>query len=353
MGKLLRFEFKRVRMNLFFWIITAYCVVWPILVSSFYRLVFTIKFTEGGISFGELAVSGDEKKYITWLILIAFYAEMPKFMALFTALYIGKDTGDGFIRNKIIAGHSRLSVFLTNNITQSLVCVFWCVVYVCFGALGLKINGLGPDFNGGEMFRRIATAVVVLLVFSALFTSIAMAFRNRTLPVILSILFTMLIGTVTMAIGMFNMPKQAADSYEKCCSEWIDSAVEEGVYTGEQGEALKKMNSSESARGGKPWLFIHPVYQLTNGGFQKDFNMPNSVGLGVSFGYDEDIDFTDTLYQSAFIQGVDVSRETIEKLPGVKTSYGTKCLEYIGRSVIWYVVLTAGGFVAFKRKDLF
>ena len=51
MGKLLRFELKRIRMNLFFWIITAYCVVWPIFVASFYRLMFTINICESGITF--------------------------------------------------------------------------------------------------------------------------------------------------------------------------------------------------------------------------------------------------------------------------------------------------------------
>ena len=74
MGKLLRFEFKRIRMNLFFWIITAYCIVWPIFVAGFYRLMFTLKITDSGISFGELVMSGDEKRYTTWLILSALVA---------------------------------------------------------------------------------------------------------------------------------------------------------------------------------------------------------------------------------------------------------------------------------------
>ena len=207
MGKLLIFEFKRIRSNLFFWILTLYSVIWPIFVSSFYRLMYSLTITEdGGISFGQLSMTADEKQYISWLILSAFFAEMPKFMALFTCLYIGKDQSDGFVRNKIISGHSRLSVFLSNNIAQSLVAVFWCVVYICFGMVGLKINGLGPMLNGGEMFIRLAVAIAVLLVLSALFTSIAFAFRNRAIPVVLSILFTMVISGVCM---------QRTDSLEK------------------------------------------------------------------------------------------------------------------------------------------
>lgn len=353
MGKLLRFEFKRIRMNLFFWIITAYCIVWPIFVAGFYRLMFTLKITDSGISFGELVMSGDEKRYTTWLILSAFFAEMPKFMALFTCLYIGKDTSDGFVRNKIIAGHSRLSIFMTNNIAQSLVTVFWCFVYVCFGALGLKITGIGPDVNGGEMFIRVATAVVVLLVMSALFTSLAMAFRNRALPVVLSILFTMIIGTVTMAVGMFNMPKAAADSYEKVCVETIEHNVSEGIYTEAEGAALKKMHTSESIRGGKAWYVFHPVYQATTAGFQSDFAMPNALGLGAEMRYPEKFSFSDDLAQSAALGNIFTDKENFDNQPGVTTSYGSKCLEYVLKSVIWYAVVTVAGFAVFRKKDLF
>ena len=340
-------------MNLFFWIITAYCVVWPIFVSGFYRLMFTLNITDNGISFGALNMTADEKKYVTWLILSAFFAEMPKFMALFTCLYIGKDTSDGFVRNKIIAGHSRLSVFMTNNVAQSLICIFWCVVYSCFGALGLKIMGIGPDINGGEMLMRVATAIVVLLVMSALFTSLAMAFRNRALPVVLSILFTMIIGTVTMAVGMFNMPKAASDSYEKVCVEYVEDSVAAGIFTQKEGDAIKKINTSENVRGGKAWYVFHPVYQATTAGFQSDFGMPNALGLGAELEYPEKFTFTDTFNEYAVNGNVFVDQAAFDKQPGVTTSYGAKCLEYVLKSVIWYAVITVAGFVVFRKKDLY
>ena len=353
MGKLLRFEFKRIRMNLFFWIITAYCVVWPIFVAGFYRLMYTINIGENGITFDKLTMTPETSRYTTWLILSAFFAEMPKFMALFTCLYIGKDTSDGFVRNKIIAGHSRLSVFMTNNIAQSLVTIFWCIVYVCFGALGLKIMGIGPDINGGEMLMRVATAIIVLLVMSALFTSLAMAFRNRALPVVLAILFTMIIGTVTMVVGMFNMPKPAADSYEKCCAEVIEWNVLEGNYTEGEGKSLMKMHSSENIRGGKAWYIFHPVYQATTAGFQSDFNMPNALGLSSDMNYRDEYSFSEDFVMTALSGNVLVNKETFDKQPGVTTSYGMKCLEYVLKSVIWYAIVTAAGFIMFRKKDLF
>ncbi len=354
MGKLLRFEFRRIRSNLFFWIIALYCVVWPIFVASFYRLVFSLSITEeGGLYLSQLNLSADEKKYITWLILTAFFAEMPKFMALFTCLYIGKDQSDGFVRNKIISGHSRLSVFMSNNIAQSLVCIVWCVIYVCFGMLGLKINGIGPILNGGEMFMRIATAIVVLLVLSALFTSIAFAFRNRAIPVVLAILFTMVISGVSMAVGMFSMPKAAGDSYEKSFGTAVELNVEKGLMSREQADALKKQNSSEAVRGGKAWYIFHPVYQATTAGFQSDFKMPNGIGLVAEMEYKDKLDYSDDMQLNALMSNVMLDKEALSKMDGISTAYSTKCIEYVVKSVIWYAFITGAGFILFKRRDLF
>ena len=353
MGKLLRFEFRRIRMNLFFWILTLYCVIWPIFVSGFYRLMFSLNITENGISFGELSLTGDEKKYITWLILSAFFAEMPKFMALFTCLYIGKDQSDGFVRNKIISGHSRLSIFMSNNIAQSLVCIFWCVVYICFGMLGLKIAGIGPVLNGGEMFARLATAIAVLLVFSALFTSIAFAFRNRAIPVVLSILFTMIISGVCMAVGMFSIPKAAGDSYEKAFSEVIEFNVDAGNISRADADKLKKQNTADSMRGGKAWYVFHPVYQATTAGFQSDFKMPNGLGLTGGMEYPNKYSFYEDMYVRAWEMNVILDKDKLENMDGVTMPYSQKCVEYVVKSVIWYAVLTGAGFILFKRRDLF
>ena len=316
--------------------------------------MFSLNATDEGLSIGELKLSGDEKQYITWLILSAFFAEMPKFMALFTCLYIGKDQSDGFVRNKVISGHSRLSVFMSNNIAQSLVTVFWCVVYICFGMLGLLINGMGPILNGGEMFARLATAIAVLLVLSALFTTVAFAFRNRAIPVVLSILFTMVISGVCMATGMFHMSKAASDSYAKYFSETVELNVGQGHIKREVADKLIKDNSADQIRGGKAWYVFHPVYQATNAGFQKDYDMPNGLEMFTGeFVYKDKMDYSDDFVMHALIQDVALDKETMSKMDGVTVSYAGKNLEYVVKSVIWYAVLTGTGFILFKRRDLF
>ncbi len=353
MGKLLKFEFKRICMNKFFWVLAIYCVIWPLIVTGFYKLAYTVEFTETGISFGELVMTTESRRFLTWLILTGFFSDLPKFVALFTCLYIGKDQGDGFIRNKIISGHSRLSVFMSNNIAQMLVCVFWVALYMGFGMLGLLINGFGVDLNGGEMFRRLATVLVVLLVMSSLFTSLSFAFRNRAAPVVLASVFTMLGSTICTVVGMFNMTKTAADSYEECMTQVIDTVVEENRLGDDIAKQLKKENTGEKARGGAGWYVFHPVYQMTCAGIQTDFNMINAIGIPSSSSYPGEHSFADKMQITAWNSGIEIGRDKFVSLDGVTTSYGIKCLEYIGKSVIWYVIITGGGYFIFRKRDLF
>ena len=48
-----------------------------------------------------------------------------------------------------------------------------------------------------------------------------------------------------------------------------------------------------------------------------------------------------------------LDKETLSKMDGIQTSYATKNLEYVVKSVIWYAVFTGAGFILFKRRDLF
>lgn len=352
MGKLLRFEFKRIRMNKFFWVLSIYCIVWPIIVAAFYKLAYTIDLSEG-ISFTELNITAEQRRFLTWLILTGFFSDLPKFVALFTCLYVGKDQGDGFIRNKIISGHSRLSVFMSNNIAQMLVCGFWSVLYMCSGMLGLLMTKLGVDLNGGEMLRRLGTVLVALLVMSALFTSLSLSFRNRAAPVVFAIIFTIMGSTVCTAVGMFAMTKKASDSYESFIAELVDSQVNDVAFTEEIADQIKKQNTSESVRGGKVWYVFHPVYQATCAGIQRDFNLINAIGLPSSTSYPEEYTFAGDMEIAAGSTGIGINRAELAKRDGVTTSYGSKCLEYIAKSVIWYVVITGGGYFIFRKRDLF
>ena len=191
MIKLISFEFKRLFKSVFFKIIGGYCILWPFLVTVFYRVIFGFMYKESGMSFADFEISDQETRYFTWVISIAFVNELPKFVALFTCLHIGKDFSSGFVRNKITAGHSRTSIFFSYMITQIAATVAFCIVYVSFALLGLLITGIGVNLNGGEMFIRHLVGISTVLVFTVFAAVLSLMFRKRALPIILSIIVVM------------------------------------------------------------------------------------------------------------------------------------------------------------------
>ncbi len=100
--------------------------------------------------------------------------------ALFCGVFCGTDYSDGTIRNKLIAGHTRLSIYLSNFITHA------AGALLCCGAYFLAAILLGLPFLGG--FRTAAGTLAIMLLgstvtvlaFSALFTLVSMLSQSRS-----------------------------------------------------------------------------------------------------------------------------------------------------------------------------
>lgn len=92
---------------------------------------------------------------------------------------------------------------------------------------------------------------------------------------------------------------------------------------------------------------------MTCAGIQTDFNMINAIGIPSSSSYPGEYSFADKMQITAWNSGIEIGRDKFVSLDGVTTSYGIKCLEYIGKSVIWYVIITGGGYFIFRKRDLF
>ena len=51
-------------------------------------------------------------------IMNEFITYIGLFIAIFVSIFVGKEHSEGIIRNKIIAGHSRMSIYLSNLIIK-------------------------------------------------------------------------------------------------------------------------------------------------------------------------------------------------------------------------------------------
>jgi ABC-type transport system involved in multi-copper enzyme maturation permease subunit len=372
MLKLILFELRRISKSVFFWIVAAYSFVWPVITAFFYRAIMSLNL-DNGIKFEAVDLPQSEVLYLTWMISVAFMTELPKFTALFTCLHIGRDYTDGIIRNKIIAGHSRGSIYLSYMITQIIASIVLCIIYIFSAIFGLAVSGIGIDLNGGEMFGRFAVAIVVFLVMTVTFVVLATIFRRRAVPVILCIIIAMTSNAAAAVIGNFNTPTKACKDYLNIRNEHYENLADAGLVDDEIVEELEEKYGKDHFLG-IGWKIVHPAYVISPMGFEGDYAAGGitSIATGGNVEYADEIDFAQQFYYSDESQFTLLSSmnggeslteldaddlfltlNSFKKVDSLHLKYSTLNWIYVGKSAIWIAVLTAYGFIVFRRKNLF
>lgn len=353
MGNLMKCEFKRLRRSVFFWIITGFCVIWPILTALFYRAILTITFTDGGITFEDIELPKEVLRYLTWMISVSFITELPKFSALFACIHIGREYSDGIVRNKIIAGHSRTKIFFSYVLTQLAVNTFFCVVYIGAAVFGLWSSGLGVDTNGGEMFIRLAVGIVVFLTLAMIFIVLATICRRRALPLILSIIIAMIATTAAAVIGSFNMPSKAVDDYIELRSENYEDLVDMGYLSEREVDKLEEEYDRDYYLS-VGWKIFHPAYVVTPIGFESDYQASATGALfGSDLEYTDEIDFSQDFYSSTYMDKSMIDPNDLEDVDSMHVSYAKLNLIYLAKCFIYIVFIGGWGLFIFRKKNMF
>lgn len=353
MRNLLKCEFTRLTRSVFFWIITGFCVLWPIITALFYHGILAFTFTATGIGFEDVELPKEMLRYLTWMISVSFITELPKFSALFACIHIGREYTDGIVRNKIIAGHSRTKIYFSYVLTQLAANAFLCIVYIGASIFGLWISGLGVEVNGGEMFLRLGVGIVVFLTLSLIFIVLATIFRRRALPLILSIVIAMISTTTAAVIGNFNLPSKAVDDYIELRSEQYEDLVDKGYLSNREVEKMEEEYDKDYYVG-LGWKIFHPAYVVTPIGFESDYQA-SSTGIlfGSSMEYTDEIDFTEDFYESTFYDKSMLSPSDIDDLDSMHVSYGTLNLIYLAKCFIYMLFIGGWGLFIFRKKNMF
>jgi len=353
MLNLLKFEFRRLFKSIFFKIIGIFCIAWPFLITVFFRVILSLTLNETGMSFEDFDMSGDELRLFTWVISVSFVGELPKFIALFACLHIGRDFTDGIVRNKITAGHSRTAIFFSYLLTQITSTVMFCIVFIISALLGMLICGIGVDLNGGEMLIRYAVAISTLLVMTVLFVSLSLMFRRRAIPIVLSIVVVMVLSTATSIIGTYNMPSKAVDDYIELRHERYEEMVEEGILTDDQIEMIEEEMDRDYYLG-IPWKICHPAYLFTTTGFNGDYSTdPLQVVLG-DLEYKDELDFSSTFVNDYYDMDMSgLTSKDLKRVDSMHISFNKLNVIYSVKSMLWILAIGSLGFVIFRKRNLF
>ncbi len=173
MSKLLSANFLRLRKSKVFWL--GMVIMWMfgvIVMLSEYRLC---------------APYMSEAEY-----MLEFYYYAPAFMigifvSVFVSLFTGAEYSDGGLRNKLIVGHTRRSVYFANLITNCIAGVLILVVGFVGGFTGIPLFGAWKT-GLASVLSYHAIAILMTVALCAIFTMVSMLCPNRAVSVVICIL---------------------------------------------------------------------------------------------------------------------------------------------------------------------
>ncbi len=188
MGNLLRANIARLRKSWVFWL----CAIVLVLMAC----------RSGG---KELVLSRDPGSNSAWdrwsvMLFQPVGTTLPVVSAVFSALFLGGEYDGNPIRNKLILGHSRASVYFAAwvSVFAGTILLFLLRTGIMAGFLYL---GFGPFPGDPPVPEDLAAILVMWLAWSALFTAIGM---NCTVPAVSVVLCLGAFGLLLMVTRHFD-----------------------------------------------------------------------------------------------------------------------------------------------------
>lgn len=126
MNKLLSANFFRLRKNKCFWGSLAF--------------MFVIGIASPLLRYRDMKQSGYINNLDNGFFMCALFIGI--ILAVFCSLFIGTEHNDGTIRNKIIVGQKRETIYLSNMVTCSIIAITMCIVFfVPYLSVGIPLLG--------------------------------------------------------------------------------------------------------------------------------------------------------------------------------------------------------------------
>lgn len=135
-------------------------------------------------------------------IIIGFY------IAIITSVFIGSEYSCGTIRNKIITGHNRKNIYLSNFIVISIATLFYIVLFVLIvGFLGIILFGK-IDISIDKLIYLILTIFLLCLAMAAINVFISMNISSKTISSMINILLVVVLFYGCMVVyGLLSQPE--------------------------------------------------------------------------------------------------------------------------------------------------
>ena len=140
------------------------------------------------------------------LLLINHFVTIGFFISIFTTLFVGLEYANGTIRNKIVAGHSRTKIYLSNLIISITVGIIIELVYILFvSVVGIAIlDKVRLMLPVSQFIKMLLHIVMIIIMYSTIFNCITLLCNDITVSTVICIIFVFIMylvdGTLSMIV---------------------------------------------------------------------------------------------------------------------------------------------------------
>ena len=198
MIKLLNANFFRLKKSITFWTLLLFMCLMGIL---FYINYNGINPSTCESCTNELGIVFFGYVPLNWLIL-----------PIFISIFFGAEYSDGTLKNKIINGHKRSNIYISNFLTSTLISLIYSTAYIMFVIIIGLILEDDITISVGKFIFLLFDSFLLDLAMSSLFTFICMSLSSKStsgiislIVVIWSIIITSnIIGKISNATGIIK-----------------------------------------------------------------------------------------------------------------------------------------------------
>lgn len=179
MSKLLSANFMRVKKNKPFW----GCIIFMLFLGISLPIAQYMQVEELNQTRQEVYETVLDQQFFTFVMFIGLVA------SVFCGLFLGTEYSDGTIRNKVVVGHTRNGIYLANLITCMIASLVMCLTFIIsYLAVGYPLLG-GFHLEIKQILLLTLASFMVAVVFSSIYTLIAMNNQNKAAIAVACVLF--------------------------------------------------------------------------------------------------------------------------------------------------------------------
>lgn len=124
------------------------------------------------------------------------------FISIFTSLFVGLEYANGTIRNKIIVGHSRTKIYLSNLIISVIVGIILETIYmITVLVVGIPICG-GLQIPISQFIIILLNTIMIIITYSSIFNCITLLCSEITMSTIIGIILILIMFVMAEMVSI-------------------------------------------------------------------------------------------------------------------------------------------------------